>query len=60
MAIHIPAGEIAERVGELADKDEVAVVCGSGYRSAIAASLLKREGLRRVVNLAGGMAAYRA
>ena len=59
-AIHIPAGEIALRAGELAGLGEVAIVCGSGYRSTIAASLLKREGLSQVVNLAGGMSAYRA
>lgn len=59
-AIHIPAGEIALRAGELAGLGEVAIICGSGYRSTIAASLLKREGLSQVVNLAGGMSAYRA
>ena len=32
----------------------VAVICGSGQRSAVAASLLQRLGARRVVHVAGG------
>lgn len=36
----------------------VAVVCGSGYRSSVAASLLKRHGQRDVANVLGGMAGW--
>jgi len=35
------------------------VVCASGYRSSVAASLLQRAGFTRVVNAVGGMDAYR-
>jgi hydroxyacylglutathione hydrolase len=59
-AISMSAGTIAARAGELRGMGEVAVICGSGYRSSIAASLLKRAGINSVVNLAGGMSAYRA
>lgn len=43
------------------DRDrQVAVHCKSGYRSAIAASLLKRAGFRNVVNVTGGFDAWKA
>jgi len=38
----------------------VAVHCKSGYRSAIAASLLRRAGFSRVVNVTGGFDAWKA
>ncbi len=38
----------------------VAVHCKSGYRSSIAASLLRREGFREVVNVIGGFGAWKA
>jgi len=36
----------------------VAVVCGTGYRSSIATSLLKQRGFPSVLNTLGGMAAW--
>ena len=48
-------GELA-----LAPGTEVALVCHSGARSSMAASMLKRHGLRRVANIAGGMQAWAA
>ncbi len=47
--------------GEMPERDPAApvtVVCGSGYRSTVAASLLTANGFRRVRNLAGGMDAW--
>ncbi|MGI8697807.1 MAG: rhodanese-like domain-containing protein [Mycobacteriales bacterium] len=44
---HIPLHELAERIEEVPD-GEVWVYCGSGYRAAIAASVLDRPG-RQVV-----------
>jgi hydroxyacylglutathione hydrolase len=38
---------------------EVAVICGSGLRSMIACSILGRAGFSRLVNVTGGMAAWR-
>ena len=38
----------------------VVVHCASGYRSAIAASLLKREGITEVTDLIGGLGAWQA
>jgi hydroxyacylglutathione hydrolase len=58
-AVHIPGAQLPGRHGEV-PSGPVAVVCGGGYRSAIAASLLLREGRDEVVHLAGGMDAYRS
>lgn len=37
----------------------MAVVCGSGYRSSVSASLLRRLGYRRSYNVLGGMAGWK-
>ncbi|MGH2883719.1 MAG: rhodanese-like domain-containing protein, partial [Solirubrobacteraceae bacterium] len=57
-AMNVPLSQLAERVGELPSDRTIVVYCASGYRSAIASSLLRREGLPRVANLVGGLAAW--
>ncbi len=57
-AAHIPLSELATRAGELDPKRPVAIICASGYRSSIAASILERSGLSGVVNVVGGMNAW--
>jgi hydroxyacylglutathione hydrolase len=59
-AVNIPVGEIPARLAELPIGAPIATMCEGGYRSSLAASLLAREGVPNVVNVAGGMAAYRA
>jgi rhodanese-related sulfurtransferase len=59
---HIPLSELVPRLAELprdATRDLVCV-CGGGYRSVIAASLLRRAGVPRVLDLRGGMSAWQA
>ncbi len=62
-ALHIPGGALAERIGEIPrDTERIAVICGSGYRSSVATSVLERAGLAgsvSVANVAGGMTAWR-
>jgi hydroxyacylglutathione hydrolase len=53
----IPLSKLPERLAEV-PKGPLAVMCGSGYRSSIAASLLERAGRKEVVNLRGGWSAY--
>ena len=53
-AIHIPLGELAERVGEVPQDGEVYVVCRAGGRSARATMYLNQNGWD-AVNVAGGM-----
>ena len=59
-ARNVPMGEIAAHAGDFPVDQRVAVMCEGGYRSGLAASLLARRGVREVINVAGGMAAYRA
>ncbi len=59
-ALNLPLAHLAERLGELPSDRPVIVYCASGYRSAVAASLLQREGLANVANLVGGLAAWQS
>lgn len=58
-ATHVMGGEIAERALSLPrDGVTLALVCGSGYRSTVAASVLERTGFTNLLNVTGGMAAW--
>lgn len=57
-AQHIPLNELSERIAEIPKGLHVHAICGSGYRSSIAASVLKRSGFQRVTNVFGGMSAW--
>lgn len=60
-AVHRFAGEIAQGVEpELPEARDIAVICGSGYRSSLAASLLQARGCERLINVDGGMEAWQA
>jgi len=66
-AVHVMGGRLAEEDGDaeldgrLRDGETpVAVVCGSGYRSTVAASVLARRGFDDVWNVTGGMTAWKA
>lgn len=54
----ITGAELPDRLDEVPDTGPLAVTCGSGYRSSVAASLLTQHGHRNVVNVTGGMAAW--
>ncbi|HEX2884758.1 MAG TPA: MBL fold metallo-hydrolase [Candidatus Limnocylindria bacterium] len=58
-AVHIPGAQLPTRLDEVPE-GPILVVCGGGYRSAIAASLLAREGREEVAHVSGGMDAYRS
>jgi rhodanese-related sulfurtransferase len=55
--VHIPMGQIAERIGELDRSKEVIVLCRSGRRSLEVANYLQQNGFR-ATNLAGGILAW--
>ena len=59
-ALNIPVGSLPSRLEEIPRTRPVATLCEGGYRSSLAASLLTRAGFSSVVNIAGGMSAYRA
>lgn len=57
-ATYITGAEVPERLDEVPSDVPVAVVCGSGYRSSVIASLLQARGRTGVANVVGGMAAW--
>jgi hydroxyacylglutathione hydrolase len=59
-AQHISGGELPGMLDEVPRDKPVAVYCGSGYRSSVAASLLRRSGHRYVYNVIGGFTAWEA
>ncbi|HEY9428333.1 MAG TPA: rhodanese-like domain-containing protein [Gemmatimonadaceae bacterium] len=58
-ARNIPLGDIAAQARTIADTGPVVVQCASGARSTIASSILMANGVRDVINLRGGLAAWR-
>ena len=58
-AIHIPLGQLIDRVAELPEGADVVVVCHGGGRSSRATAWLNKQG-HDVRNLTGGMVAYAA
>jgi hydroxyacylglutathione hydrolase len=59
-AVHIAGAEISRRAEEIPKERPVAAICGSGYRSSVAASVLKRRGHEEVYNVLGGMTGWEA
>jgi rhodanese-related sulfurtransferase len=56
--VHIPMGQIEERVGELDPNTATVVICRSGGRSAEVAWFLSTRGFGSVFNLVGGILAW--
>ena len=54
----VPLPELPNRLAEIPKEQTVAVICGSGYRSSIAASLLQAHGVSRLQNVTGGMSDF--
>ncbi len=59
-SLNIPLNHLVERVGELPNERPLVVYCAGGYRSSIAASLLRSHGLTDVSEIAGGITAWEA
>jgi hydroxyacylglutathione hydrolase len=60
-ALHRFAGELARGASPpVGPEVPVAVICGSGYRSTVAVSLLEAQGYTQLINVAGGMNAWAA
>ena len=57
-ATHVPLSTFAKQVPALPKDRKIAVICGSGYRSSIAGSILQARGYESVQNVTGGMEAY--
>jgi hydroxyacylglutathione hydrolase len=59
-AVNVPLAELPQRADGFDRSTPVVAVCGSGYRSSMATSLLERAGFREVYNLVGGTTAWLA
>ncbi len=57
---NVPLAHFEERIGELPRDRRIVVHCASGYRSAIAVSLLRRNGFDNLADLVGGLGAWEA
>jgi len=57
-ALNIPLPALERRISEVPAGRGIVVVCKSGYRSSLAASLLARHGFSEVRDLVGGMDAW--
>jgi len=56
--VHIPMGQIGDRLGELNPQREIVVICRSGGRSLEVARFLASHGFGSVYNLVGGILAW--
>jgi rhodanese-related sulfurtransferase len=59
-SVNIPLNHLQERIGEIPRDRRIAVHCAGGYRSSIAASILHQHGVTRLIEMAGGIAAWDA
>jgi rhodanese-related sulfurtransferase len=57
-SLSMPLNHLVENLGALPRDRALLVYCAGGYRSSIAASLLKGRGFDRVCEIAGGIAAW--
>jgi hydroxyacylglutathione hydrolase len=57
-AVSIPVGQIPARLGELDPNRPTVVYCAGGYRSSVAASVLRNAGFGDVSDIRGGYTAW--
>ncbi|QZY47891.1 MBL fold metallo-hydrolase [Mycolicibacterium austroafricanum] len=57
-AVSIPVGQLPARLGELDPAKPTVVYCAGGYRSSVAASLLRAHGFADVSDILGGYGAW--
>jgi len=59
-SVNLPLSRLPQSFAEIPRERSLVIHCASGYRSAMAASLLKPEGFSDLADLAGGIAAWQA
>ena len=57
-AVNIPVSQLPTRIGELDPARPTVVYCAGGYRSSVAASLLRQRGFADVSDILGGYHAW--
>ena len=58
--LHIPMGELMQRLAEIPKEGEVILYCEKGIRSTIAIQRLETLGYHNLINLSGGMKAWKS
>ncbi len=59
-SVHIGAGELPAMLDKLPRDRPIATICASGYRSSVAASMLRAAGFERVGAAGGGLPDWEA
>ena len=59
-AVNIPVAGVRTRWTELDPETPMAIICSTGHRSSLAASILLQHGFTELMNVAGGMTGYTA
>ena len=59
-ALHSYVAHLEENLGKLDKSKPTVTYCGSGYRASIAASILKKNGFEKVINIPGSWNAWKA
>jgi rhodanese-related sulfurtransferase len=59
-SVNVPLSRLQQELPRLSGAGPLVVYCASGYRSAIAASVLQRDGASDVSDLVGGLPAWQA
>ncbi|HQP27240.1 MAG TPA: rhodanese-like domain-containing protein [Candidatus Syntrophosphaera sp.] len=59
-AINIPVADLRTRYNELNRDKTTVLICSTGNRSSLGASILEQHGFKDVYNIAGGMTGYSA
>jgi rhodanese-related sulfurtransferase len=59
-SLNIPLNHLQEHIRDIPRERRIAVHCAGGYRSSIAVSILNQHGINRVIEMAGGLAAWDA
>ncbi len=57
-SIHVPLAQMRTRLAEIPTVNPIVVHCAGGWRSSVAASLLRAQGFENVADLAGGYNAW--
>ncbi len=58
-AQHLELSKFKQTIDQIPKDREIALICGGGNRSSVAASVLKKNGYPHVVNVRGGMSAWK-
>jgi hydroxyacylglutathione hydrolase len=58
-AHNIWVGHLKDRLEEVPKEKHIVIYCDAGYKTSIAASILKMDGYEQVTNVLGGMMAWK-